>query len=212
MPSSLKSVSTAVDSWPLPATEDDKIHNVGLPAFQADVASQGRRRRALNSRTALGKKPVDRQDTTDGDNHDPAGQKECEVQVDTRDSRPKPQAPASRVTNTSHPAAAPTTTTYTASTDCDDGNKEKKNKKNQKKAKNTNKKPAAEADDEDGDGDAHDRSHSCLPFRHRARKGEKGDKGDKSGRFQKVRLLPHTQYKQHTLHITRVIIDPFGYQ
>lgn len=200
MPSSTKPVSTAVDSWPLPATEDDKIDKV-RPA-----AGQGARQAASNSRTALGKKAVDHQDSRNRDNHGPAGTKEVRVQAETHDSRHKPQGTATGAVNTSLPAAVPTTITYTASTDHDTGNKRENNKKNKKKYKNTSKnhKSDVETDDGDGDGAAGDQSNSCLPSRHR------GDphgprKGDKVGWFQKVRL---PDCPRQAIHIGQVIMDP----
>ncbi|KUI57253.1 Protein transport protein SEC9 [Cytospora mali] len=188
MPSSIKLVPTAVDSWPLSAAEEDKIEEAGL-------AAQQRRRRlgALNSRTELYKTTINRQETIDNDNHDLAGEKELEVQADTRNGRYKPQPAA----NTSLPAAPITTT---ASSDHHDtGNKRKENKKKNKQSKNNNKntdkKPVAEEDDTD-DTYADDQSDSCLPFRRRGnrhgpRKEDKGDKGDKGGRigfFQKLKM------------------------
>ncbi|KUI66248.1 hypothetical protein VM1G_02051 [Cytospora mali] len=176
MPSSIKSVPTAVDSWPLSAAEEDKIEEAGLAAQQ-----RRRRRGALDSRTEPNKRTIDRQETTDSDNYDLTGEKELEVQADTYDGRRRPQL----TVNAALPAA-PTTTT--ASSD-----KRKENKNKDSKSNNT------KGDDTDNTYAA-DQSDSCLPFRRRGvrhgpRKGDKGDKGGRIGFFQKVRL---PQPEQHS--------------
>ncbi|ROW11595.1 hypothetical protein VMCG_01410 [Cytospora schulzeri] len=196
MPSSLKSVSTAAGSWPLPATEDDKFDNLGLAA---GLASQERRRRAANPKPVLGKKTVDRQDIGSGNNHDPASEKEVQVQAETHDNRPKPRAATARVVNYSLPAAAPTPTTYTASIDRDTEKWKKytENTKTRDKNTNPNQKPSTEtSSDEDEKGGADDQSTKCLPFRRRGdRHGPR--KGNKGGWFQKFKMRFFSRKKKN---------------
>ncbi|KAK7737414.1 Protein transport protein S9 plasma membrane t-SNARE [Cytospora paraplurivora] len=172
MPASTKSVPTAVDAWPLPSTEDDQINKVGPAAGQ----KLGRRRGAMDSRTALSEKTVDRQDTSDSD-HDPIAGKEKELEV-----QPKPQPTRGEPVRDPPPAAAPSTTTVPTIRDTDN---EKKRNKTKEKKKNQ--------DTNANDANAHDISDSCLPFRHRGachgpRKSDKGDKGGHIGLFQKLKM------------------------
>ncbi|ROW18074.1 hypothetical protein VPNG_00317 [Cytospora leucostoma] len=78
MPSSTKSVPTAVDAWLLPSTEDDQIDKVGPAAGQ----KLGHRRGAMDSRTVLSEKTGDWQDTSYSDS-EPAGAEPTTTTVPT---------------------------------------------------------------------------------------------------------------------------------